>query len=395
MTSGRETIVWSALVVLCVSVCPAFAADVDGDGVDDSVDVCVNTPPGILVDAAGRPRGDLDLDCDCDLDDFALFAGSFTGPLAPLVEDCDDGIDNDGDTLVDCEDAADCPSGSACADNAVCTLGECLCEGTWDDCDGAPANGCETDLLTDVNHCGQCFDPCVNAHGPTFCGNGQCNPVCVGLWGDCNGNPRDGCETPLSTLTDCGGCTVGCALPNASESCSTGNCQIVGCDNGFCNLNGVHPDGCEFALDTNPTCGSAQVLPPVAGDAGAQSVMVQERGEQWFRIFVSEQDNSGVTPHDLCLRVQLTVPSGTNYDLFAYCDGCTAVAASSTNGGSTAEMVIVRWEEETNAFGFPSGSDSGRTVFIRVVFASGAVCSEYTLTATGNQCGGPLTCSER
>lgn len=57
--------------------------DADGDGVDDAVDVCHNTPPDIAVDALGRPLGDIDQDCDTDLDDFALFGQGFTGPIAP------------------------------------------------------------------------------------------------------------------------------------------------------------------------------------------------------------------------------------------------------------------------------------------------------------------------
>ncbi len=57
--------------------------DVDGDGVDDFYDVCDNTPAGTLVDAEGRPLGDIDQDCDTDLDDFALFQQGMTGPLAP------------------------------------------------------------------------------------------------------------------------------------------------------------------------------------------------------------------------------------------------------------------------------------------------------------------------
>ncbi len=80
--------------LVCVS--GARADDVDGDGVDDAVDVCDNTPPGAEVDAEGRPLGDIDQDCDTDLIDFALFyllapgVGGyshiqlgFTGSLAP------------------------------------------------------------------------------------------------------------------------------------------------------------------------------------------------------------------------------------------------------------------------------------------------------------------------
>ena len=60
--------------------------DTDGDGVDDDTDVCCNTPAGALVDAAGRPVGDLDFDCDNDLDDYALYAQGITGPLNAPAE---------------------------------------------------------------------------------------------------------------------------------------------------------------------------------------------------------------------------------------------------------------------------------------------------------------------
>jgi len=71
-------------LVLLGAASPVWAVDVDGDAVDDAIDVCHNTPLGTAVDAAGRPKGDVDQDCDTDLYDFALFQQGMTGPLAPL-----------------------------------------------------------------------------------------------------------------------------------------------------------------------------------------------------------------------------------------------------------------------------------------------------------------------
>ena len=65
----------------------AWADDMDGDGVDDVKDVCEGTPSATVVDAEGRPLGDIDLDCDTDSDDFALFQQGLTGPLAYVVID--------------------------------------------------------------------------------------------------------------------------------------------------------------------------------------------------------------------------------------------------------------------------------------------------------------------
>ena len=77
---SRGLMVW--LVLLGVAA-QAWSGDVDGDGVDDTIDVCGNTPPGTVVDAQGRPLGDVDRDCDADLHDYTLLQQGFTGSLAP------------------------------------------------------------------------------------------------------------------------------------------------------------------------------------------------------------------------------------------------------------------------------------------------------------------------
>ena len=84
MRMRRLTAIFGLAVglVLLGAAAPAWAGDVDGDGVDDPMDVCNNTPPGTAVDAVGRPLGDVDLDCDTDLEDYGLSQQGFTGPLA-------------------------------------------------------------------------------------------------------------------------------------------------------------------------------------------------------------------------------------------------------------------------------------------------------------------------
>jgi len=60
--------------------------------------------------------------------------GSSGPPTDPEI--CDDGIDNDGDDLVDCDDVADCDGDPICGDG--CTRNEKgLCgDGIDNDCDG-------------------------------------------------------------------------------------------------------------------------------------------------------------------------------------------------------------------------------------------------------------------
>ena len=48
----------------------------------------------------------------------------------------------------------------------VCALG--ACDGSYGNCDGNPANGCETDLRTTVTSCGACGRACAFAHAGSF-----------------------------------------------------------------------------------------------------------------------------------------------------------------------------------------------------------------------------------
>jgi hypothetical protein len=56
----------------------------------------------------------------------------------------------------------------------TCTNGVCAftCLDGWADCNLAPADGCETSILTDPLHCGGCGIPCVGT-----CVGGRCRPM--------------------------------------------------------------------------------------------------------------------------------------------------------------------------------------------------------------------------
>ena len=86
MRSRKSLVKLSLLVTIALGMATtcAFADDYDGDAVDDSFDLCSNTPAGIPVDSQGRPVGDFDHDCDTDIDDYTMFEQSLAGPLVSL-----------------------------------------------------------------------------------------------------------------------------------------------------------------------------------------------------------------------------------------------------------------------------------------------------------------------
>jgi hypothetical protein len=111
------------------------------------------------------------------------------GPACtPAAETCN-GKDDDCDGVVD--DGAACPDGQACVDGAcsdapclinddcgpgmTCASSQCqptvACASGTADCDGDPANACETDTRTDASHCGACDSPCREGEG---CVEGGC-----------------------------------------------------------------------------------------------------------------------------------------------------------------------------------------------------------------------------
>jgi hypothetical protein len=62
------------------------------------------------------------------------------------------------------------PNGAPACAAGKCTVGTCT--GTFRDCDGVYANGCETDVSGDAANCGACNHACA---APTpSCVAGQC-----------------------------------------------------------------------------------------------------------------------------------------------------------------------------------------------------------------------------
>ena len=188
-------------------------------------------------------------------------AGQCAPSCDPLWGNCD------GNTATGCETplntATNCTSCGQQCDYAnaseSCATGTCqllACEPGFANCDTFSSNGCETEILRNVDHCGGCGNTCTNENGTTSCNQGSCNPICASGWSDCDGNPNNGCETDLTTLTDCGACNATCAFADGSASCETGTCQLTSCSPGYANCDDDDSNGCEVDTQNDPSnCG--------------------------------------------------------------------------------------------------------------------------------------------
>jgi YD repeat-containing protein len=185
------------------------------------------------------------------------------------VQDCPAGSgDCDGNPYNGCEtdilaSAAHCGACDSGCEPAhgtgQCAAGSCqvqACAAGFANCNGSADDGCEADLQSDGANCGACGSACLNAHGGSSCQGGQCAPACDPAYGDCDGLPQNGCDTLLTTTSDCGACGVACNPANANASCTTGACVLSSCKPQYADCDGDAQNGCEAALSSNQSCGT-------------------------------------------------------------------------------------------------------------------------------------------
>jgi hypothetical protein len=229
---------------------------------------CAGSPTSVDTPSS---CGDCGYDCGahtaCPMTGTGASGNTYTCACAPDAagnwDDCDgsltagsggNGCESDLDT-----DEAHCGAcGNRCGPNQTCNGGSCECVAPFLDCDGLQATGCEINGSNDVNNCRTCGNRCMFSSGNAACIAGECRLAsCDPGFDDCNRNPGDGCETPLSTLMNCGRCGETCAgTVNSVEVCSAAlRCDYSACDAGFlsCNMNRL--DGCETAFSTT-NCGA-------------------------------------------------------------------------------------------------------------------------------------------
>jgi len=234
------------------------------------------------LDGKGNCDGDASNGCETNLKTSADHCGACDTPcnLPHASALCNGGkcavdkctapyADCDGDPSNGCEvntstDAANCSTcGTVCATingTPSCADAKCqiACNDGYSDCDGEPANGCETQTGKDVTNCGKCGNVCDKTNGVPKCTSGVCGVSnCNVGRGDCDNNPSD-CETDTTTSIDnCGGCGVACVIPNGVPSCVNSVCKVGSCNAGYADCDGNVKNGCETNIGTDPNnCGA-------------------------------------------------------------------------------------------------------------------------------------------
>jgi hypothetical protein len=144
---------------------------------------------------------------------------------------------------------------------AACRFGSCdflACDSGWGDCNvDVDLDGCETDLDTSLVHCGVCERGCDIDGAEETCTDGVCEFVeCEANRAGCVDGPENGCETDLLTNPDhCSGCDISCDLDFTVTTCAAGSCESLGCADGYADCE-VGIPGCDTSIDTDPNnCG--------------------------------------------------------------------------------------------------------------------------------------------
>jgi hypothetical protein len=135
--------------------------------------------------------------------------------------------------------------------SSTCAAGTCglACNAGFGDCDDAVATGCEVDTRTTVAHCGGCGRACSLPNATPACAAGACTvAACTAGFGDCDGAPTNGCETDVrSSASHCGACGRACTYANATGVCGSGTCAMGACNAGFSDCDYNPANGCETA----------------------------------------------------------------------------------------------------------------------------------------------------
>jgi hypothetical protein len=158
-----------------------------------------------------------------------------------------------------------------------CVAGACeafQCDTGFKDCDGKAENGCEVNIASDDDNCGDCGHACPQ--GMQFCGGSQCSAIsCTPPQADCDGLASNQCEVDTSNdAANCGACKHVCGAAQGTPACTGGGCQFA-CNGGFAHCSNDpadDADGCNVDTTSDSSnCGSCGHACATAAGSGSAS----------------------------------------------------------------------------------------------------------------------------
>lgn len=163
-----------------------------------------------------------------DCDDEGCFIAScepgFADCNSKSIDGCEVNLNNEIYNCGECGNICFMPiNGMPSCVLGICSIG--LCNAPYADCNYKLLDGCEVNLATDIDNCGSCGAMCpIPINGIRNCIAGKCNiEACIAGYADCDHNINNGCETNLQTdPNNCGQCSHVC-----SNQCINGACEPI------------------------------------------------------------------------------------------------------------------------------------------------------------------------
>jgi hypothetical protein len=260
------------------------------------------------------------------------------------------------------------------------------CDATHADCDGNPADGCETDLSS-TQSCGACMSFCTNAHGSTACGQSgsswACQPTCAAGWSAC-GAPAAGCATQTDSDSDhCGACSRPCSTANASaRNCAGGVCRPT-CNAPYADCSTPTAPAADDGCETNPTTDPGEndnACPgqstPDTGEGSSTTIngnrILPSGDTDTFTMWLREASHACVpfTPQTYYSKISFQgPPEGTPLQVGARLNSC-----DNTWQSVTSSWICVKW-------GGTCGATDDLQIWFQMSGVGGAAsCSDYQVT---------------
>jgi hypothetical protein len=210
-----------------------------------------------------RPAGDDCNTCTCVGDGWACtdIACPTTCMLGDeMVEGCRQctcGDFGDGPMWI-CDSDQCCEPGETRSSDGGCNT--CDMDGEWQ-CTDRECEPCM--FIGEVIDAGDDCNSCTCTEGGWVCTTRDCSDVdCRPGFANCNGDATDGCETDIAnSYMNCGMCGLYCSISGAYAGCVDGECVIDHCQSGYADCNEDPRDGCEAPV----TSGCDNRCEPAAG----------------------------------------------------------------------------------------------------------------------------------